>query len=326
MDTETITLSTMDYLDRANFFLEKKEILSFMENIGSAMALAKNTKKDLANTTLLKSKGLIIFNQHKLALKSIAEALKYNESVVEKFRLLKYQGIAWGYLGHLHKAKDQFLQLEQDTQEPPLLIEVYNNLVWIFLSLYQSESKKEDYLHATKKYLDLTKDSFYLLTDYQKQVYYTNSGQYYSLLKKFDKAIAKLEKAIPYSDEYHLPEIYNNLAFLHLESDELAVSDKLSDYTAKAEVIASKYKNDLEIGKALYTKAKAELKDEQFLKAIDGLYVAFDHFKKSEAFALALDCISLISEIVNEFKIECMDSFIKSLQVQIKEQSDLSKL
>ena len=197
MNSETKTLSTMDYLDRANLFLEKKEVHSFMENIGSAMALAQNNKKDLANTTLLKSKGLIIFNQHKMALKSIAEALKYNESFVEKFRLLKYQGIAWGYLGHLHKAKNQFLQLEKDMQEPTLLIEVYNNLVWIYLSLYQSEAKKEDYLHATKKYLDSTKDNFFLLTDYQKQIYYTNSGQYYSLLKEFDKAISNLEKLFP---------------------------------------------------------------------------------------------------------------------------------
>lgn len=76
--------------------------------------------------------------------------------------------------------------------------------------------------------------------------------------------------------------------------------DNINEYTVKAEIIGSKYKEDIIVARAYYIRAMSELKKDQLFLAIDTLYLSLEHYRQAEAFSLAFDCLKKINEIMKK--------------------------
>lgn len=312
------------YEEAKKILEEKKDLLDFVSNISKAEVLAVDDIDLLAKTTFLKAKGFVTFYQNRRALGSIEEALKYN-SGVEAFKLKKYKGVVLGYLGELKQAIGIFKDLLNETNDITLLAEIYINIAWANLAINTEEKSGVD-LEEARVYLDLVYKNFDLLNRIKKMQYYNNYSEYYSAIGNYAKAIEMQEKALNFSEESDLPKIYNNLASFHLKADEYGISDLVEEYTRKAEVIGTQYDNKLEIAKSFYTRAMVELREEAFLRAIDSLYLAFEHFNDSEAYPYAFDSLIKINEIVSDCRIECLKSMKDSLKNKLKNTSYYKKL
>ncbi len=258
----------------------------------------------------------ITFNQHRLAIEIIEEALKYNDGA-EAFKLKKYKGVVWGYLGELKQAIGIFKELLSETSDKSLLVGVYINIAWATVALNE-EDRIENSLEEAKKYLDMVWTEFDSLDRLKKMKYYNNYSKYYSASGNYDKAIEMQEKALDYCEESDLPKIYNNLAAFHLEADKDGIPILVKEYSEKAEVIGNKYGNKLEMAKSFYNTAMVELREEAFLQAIDYLYLAFEYFKEAEAFPHAFDSLIKITEIINDCNIEFLKSMKDSLKKKLK--------
>jgi hypothetical protein len=203
-----------------------------------------------------------------------------------------------------------------DTDEDQFLVELYINIIWADLLLYSTE-KDERLLENVKKHLDLIEGKFECLNAAKKRQFYINSSTYYAYGKEYGRSVELLLKAIEFSEERNLPEIYNNLAALYLESDKDGISRYVTEYTKKAEMIALKNKDSLEVAKCFFTSGMAELRVGDYLKALDSLYLSLKYFKDAEAYPFAFDCMMTISSIENDYKVECLKLFKRDLKNEI---------
>ncbi|MCK4259298.1 MAG: hypothetical protein KAX49_09990 [Halanaerobiales bacterium] len=300
------------YYEEAKKMLKKKDFVDFVSNISIAVETSRNSKEMLAKTTYLRVKGLITFNQYSKAINSIEEALQYNFGA-EAFELKKNKGVAKGFLGDVSKALKIFKELVTETEEINLLVGAYINIAWVHLTLNKSNSEERD-LEEAKYYLDLVNEHFDILSNRLKWKILNNYSVYYFYKEEYEKAIEMLEDSIQYCEEIDLPEICNNLAELYLKSDEDAVCEKVNEYLKKAETLGTKYNNNLALGKAFYTNAMVNLREEQIYSALDNLNVSFEYFQDAEAQVYSLECVVKINEIMNNYKLDCLKSMKKRLE------------
>ena len=303
-----IVTSVEKYYEDAKEMLEKKDLAGFMECIGSAKILAGTDKNLLAKVTYLKVEGLYSFNQFKSVKNAVAEALQYNKGD-EAFRLKEYKGIALGYLGEIERALKIFKALINESENNFLLTRIYINISWVHLTLDKSRTNLDD----AKKCLDLAKENFEDLPNRLKIQIHNNYSVYYFYKEDYEKAVDIINNSLEYCEEQDLPGLYNNLAEIYLKYGKGSL-ELVKEFSDKAEIIANKYNNQLELGKAFYTKAMAEIEDEDLFTALDTLYLSFEYFKEAEAYPYAFDSLVKINELMNNYKIDYLKSIKGSLQ------------
>lgn len=299
------------YLGEALEMLQRKDVLEFIAALSKAELLAEGEHEMMAKITFLKTHGLFKFNQYKKALESVPLALQYNTGL-ERIKVKNYEGIMLGYQGDLHKAIQVFKEILSGLEDRELLVETYMNLVWAYLSSYRL-NKDQEVLAEVKTYLNQANEYFATLSPRMKCKIIENLTVYYFTIGEHDKAIQISESSFEYYEEADLALVYNNLANMYLESDKDGVSELVNEYTKKAEVIGTKYNNNLEIAKSFYNKAVAELRDQQLFSALDTFYLSFEFFKRAEALTLAFECLIKINEVINEYKIERLKSIKATL-------------
>ena len=243
----------------------------------------------------------------------IAQAKHYNYG--ERILHLKnYEGVIYGYFGEVEKAERIFKDVLTEVTETQFATEVCLNLVWLYNTVSQIKN-----LEGSKKYLDKANSNFTFLTRTLKFKLLQNYSVYYYFLQDYDKAEESLNEAFNYAEEKDLPALYNNLAEVHLKISENGLTlTSIKDYLDKAEVIASKYNNKMEMAFSFYTRAMLELKEERLLTALDALYLAFDYFTEVEAYSYSLKCLFKINELVNEYKVECMKTMQEKLYLKVE--------
>ncbi|MCK4261378.1 MAG: hypothetical protein KAX49_20580 [Halanaerobiales bacterium] len=310
--SETV-LSVENFFEEAKEMLEKRNLVGFVENITSAKLLARDDKKFFAKILFWRAKGLYLFRNFEMAFDAINEALEYNDGS-EMIKLQKYKGLIFGYHGRLGDAISLFKELVEQTDDITLMVELYINIAWANLILYR-QCEEDLVLKEAKIYLDKANQVFDKLTNIKKKQILINYSDYYFVQKDHDKAIEKLKSAINYCQEEDLPKIYNNLAELYLIDNQLVL---VNDYLYKAEIIANKYSNFFEIGQALFITSNIEINNEEWSKAVDTLYVAFENFKLAQAFPYAFNCFTKILEISQSFNISCINSLRESIKCQFK--------
>lgn len=311
MRAESLSTARQCY-DDAKRMLAEKDLLGFITEITKAEVYSEADHNFLAEVLYLKAKGLLDFNHYKESIKAISEALIFNSGIA-RLKLLKFKGIALGYLGDLKSALKLFNELVSTTEEDNLLVELYTNIIWANLLLYKTENNG-DILENVKRHLDLIEGKLECLAPAKKRRFFINSSTYYAYCKEYDQGIELLLQAIDYSDEKNLSEIYNNLAALYLESDKDGISRYVGEYTKKAEILASRNKDSLEVAKSFFTSGMAELREGDYLKALDSLYLSLKYFKEAEAYPFALDCMMTICSIENEYKVECLKLYKQKLK------------
>ncbi len=268
--------------------------------MGSARILANGDNDLLSKIAFLKARGLYLLQEYDKALSAIDKAMKSNQGA-DVIRLQKYRGLIWGYQGRFAEAINLFSDLLEETNDYILLTELYSNITWANLALYRTEEKNK-LLEEAKKYLDL-------LDDNRKKRILLNYGEYHFCNKDYNQAIEIIERAIPYCTEEEMPLVYNNLAELHFQFGDRF---KTEEYLHKAEVLAEKYSNYLEVAKSLYTQGLLEIKDDEWLKATDSLYVSLKYFIKTNAISYAFNCFIQILDISHQLENDCVLSIKRS--------------
>ena len=142
---------------------------------------------------------------------------------------------------------------------------------------------------------------------------HNNYSVYYFYKEDYEKAVDIINNSLEYCEEQDLPGLYNNLAEIYLKYGKGSL-ELVKEFSDKAEIIANKYNNQLELGKAFYTKAMAEIEDEDLFTALDTLYLSFEYFKEAEAYPYAFDSLVKINELMNNYKIDYLKSIKGSLQ------------
>ncbi|MCK4259146.1 MAG: hypothetical protein KAX49_09215 [Halanaerobiales bacterium] len=255
-------LSVENFFEEAKEMLEKRNLVGFVENITSAKLLARDDKEFFAKILFWRAKGLYLFRNFEMAFDAINEALEYNDGS-EMIKLQKYKGLIFGYHGRLGDAISLFKELVEQTDDTILLVELYINIAWANLIMHRTQ-EDVNCLEEAKEYLDKANEHFDNLNNTKKRQICFNYGEYHYRRNNFERAIQHQEKALKFCRDEDKPKAYNNLAELYLACDKI---DKVEQYLYDAEVIGNKYKNKLEVGKALYTKRMVELKNEDWLKA-----------------------------------------------------------
>lgn len=311
-------LKAVHYYQEAQKMLEKKDLLKFVENIAIAKVMAESNEDLLAKVTFLKIQGLIEFNQHKGCLDSIAEALQFNKGD-ELIRLKHYEGIVYGFLGESKKAVNILKELVNQTTEGQCLLEVYLTLAWVYLVL-EKEAAKDTCLELGKHYLDLVHVNFDTLSDTLKRKLLNNYNVYYYRKGQYNEAIEVLNQAIQYCEKKDLPKIYNAIAEALLQANpkECLSLDEIREYLDKAEVIASEYDDNIQLGKSFDVRGTAYLKGDQLFKSLDAYYLAFEHFKKAEAYPYAFDSLIKINQVIHEYKIDALQSLGENFKEAFK--------
>lgn len=315
---EVTLLSPEKYFQEAKQMLTKNDFVEFLMKIGNALLLSKNDKEMFARTTYLHVQGLIAFNQYSKALESIEVALKHN-SGEEAFDLKKCKGLAQGYLGKANEALEIFRELLTESDDINLLVGVYINIAWVNLTLIKN--KELHNMEEVKHYLDLAEEHFESLSNRHKWKVRNAYSVYYFYTEEYEKAIEILESSMKYCEEEEIPDVYNNLAELYLKISEKDGSDNsevIKKYLDQAEVLGTKYKNNLALGYIFYTKAMIELREEQRFKALDTLYLSFEFFKDAEATVKACDTLVKIHELMDEYKHQSLQSFQNNLKYRLK--------
>lgn len=315
---ETLSLTSEKFYHQAKKMLEEKDFVDFIANISKAELLAAGDEEIISKVSFLKVQGLFKFNQYKKALESISDALKYN-SGEDVLRLKNYQGVILGFLGELPKARRIFEEIQGQVQDIELRVEIYLNIVWVSWTIGKIDSG-HNHLEEVKKYLDLANGYFDAVKPRAKGKILDSLSAYYCTIGNYAEAIELEEKALEYFEEQDLPKIYNNLAAMYLEFDkkEGFKSIKAYEYMQKAEKLGEKYKNKLEVAKAFYNQAMAQLQEDQLFAALDTLYLSFEYFKEAEALTLAFDCLVKINQIVNDYKIDRLRSLKDTLKEDLK--------
>lgn len=307
-------LSPQKCYEDAKIMLENKDLVGFVSKITSAILLVNNDKKMLAKALYLQVEGLYKLKQHKKALEYIPEAIKYNTGE-QIFRLKNYAGVIHGYLGEVGKAERSLLKILENISNKEFLTEVYLNLVWVYLTVEKKHKKLKD----AKKYLDMAYDNFDLLPNSLKRKVCNNFSVYYYYKSDFEKSIQLIDEAFNYAEEKDLPKLYNNKAEILIKYDEEAsdVFTEIKDYLDKSEVISTKFNDKIEMGFSLYIRAMLELREDQLFKALDTLYLAFDHYNEAEAYTYSLECLLKINELVSNYKADCMKTIQEKLQQKV---------
>lgn len=297
---KTSELLSVRLYEEAKEMLEKRDLLEFISKISTAIEVSRN-KVMLAKTTYLRATGLIAFNQYVKALDFIEEALEYNTGT-EAFELKKVKGVAKGYLGEMEEALKIFKELTHESNDIDLLVGVYTNIIWVYLTL-KKKNLNDQYLIETKHYLDLMNQHFESLSNKLKWKVYNNYSVYYFYKNEYGKAIEFLENSIQYCKEEDLAHIYNNLAELYLKSNESDVSIRAEEYLKKAEIIGTKYNNIISLGYTFYFKAELDLREDQLFRALDTLSLSFEYFKEAGAHALVSESVLKINKLMDEYKL-----------------------
>lgn len=312
-----LELSPMRFFEEAKHMLIKKDLLGFVSKISVAIELSRNNEEMLAKSTFLEATGLSNFNQHRKALESISEALKYNDRT-EVFTLKKLKGVSKGYLGFMEESLKIFKELITETADINLLVGVYLNISWVHLLL---KNPNEYNLEEAKHYLDLANEHFDSLSNRRKLKVLNNYSVYYFYKDEYDKAIELLEDSIKYCEEQYLPDIYNNLSELYLkiaETEDSVVAEVANEYLKKAEILATTNNNNLTLGYIFYTMAMIKLREDQLFTALDTLYLSFEFFKKAEAHIKACDTLLKINELTDDYKHSSLQSFRENLKNKLK--------
>lgn len=306
--------SAKEYFETAKVYLEKKDLVGFIENIGCAKLLAQTDMILYAKIVYYKAIGLYLLREYEKSLEAIDEALEWNDGI-EKIRLLKFKGLVFGYRGQFEEAIRLFRDLVNQSEEEKLQAEILINLAWAYLSFYRV-NEDQGLLTEALHYLDRVYQVFHTLDNIKRKRILTNYSDYYFLNKDYIKAIEMQEEAIAFCNEDDLPKVYNNLAELHLMYEELSLVD---EYLHKAEVIANKFGNYFEIGQASFIKGLAQAQDEELLKAKDSFYLALAYFSKAQAYPLAFNCFTKILEISQQFNMICIQSLRENSKGQVKD-------
>ena len=321
--SENLSLSAEKYYHKAEEVLKKKDLFDFAANISNAELLSANDEKLLAKVTFLKVKGLFKLRQYRKMLENFSDTLKLNEP--DQYELRIFQGISLAFIGEYKKAKNTFTSILSEKPDQKFIVDAYLNLAWLYTILYKKEPNEEN-LQEMKEYIDLANAYFNGVETDKKRRICINFSVYYYYAAEYEKAIDILTQSLQYSDEAHLPEIYNNLAEIYMKLDEHGVAEEVHKYSSMAETVAAKYKNNLELAKAFYTKAMAEMRKDQLFTALDSLYLAFEYFKAAEAFPYAFDCLVKINEIVNEYKVERLKALKDSVVDDFQNTAFVGKL
>lgn len=296
------------YCKRAEKMLVKKDFVGFIENIGIASFLSDNGTQAYSRVNFLKIEGLYNFNQY-------TQLVEFAPSVLEKinepdkyFLIRKYYAISLGYTGEFIKSKKVFKELLSNLSDNRYIWETYLNIAWVNLAFYKINEPNSS-LDEAKIFLDKAKEHFEDFSNKLKRIYCNNLSVYYYYSGELEKGIEILEGAIKYCDEKDLPKIYNNLAEFCLKNDEMTDKKTLQikEYTKLVEVIGTKYNDNFEMAKALYTNAMVELREGRYFLALDILYMSFEYFKGAEVFPYAFDCLKKINEIMKK-----LGEFIKN--------------
>lgn len=304
-------VSAEEYYEEAKKMLEQKDSMAFMENISYAILLSSNETQLYSKVIFLKAKGLYLLREYDKALKSIEKALKYNSGDKE-VRLLKFKGLIFYYRGLFGKSITIYEKLLKETENIELKTELLINLSAIYLTKYRTHKEDKKYLNEAFKSLKTVDDYFDSIEkDVNKKLILINFGEYYYLLGNIDKAIEKQEQAIQYCQEKDLPEVYNNLAELYVMINCLP---RAKDYLRDVEILGEKYHNYIEIAKGFFTNSKLELLNEEYLRAVDSLYMALDFFIDAEALHYAFNCFNKILEISKQFDNVCINSLQKGIK------------
>ena len=306
------------YLATACEAIKKKDLIDFVENVSKADACAENNQTYMAKVMLVRSKGLYKFNQYRKALTSIAETLKYDISNEEIFTLSGYRAIILGHLGEYQNAKDTLIPLIENRPTDANCVDVFITLSWISLLTYRGYKKEAD-LEEAKKYLDAAKTYFTHTPNRLKWKIYNNYSVYYFYQGNYEEAIHMLEEALLCCEEKDYPWVYTNMADIYLKFEGIDVAGKIKECTEKAEIIAHQYNNNYLIGRAFYLQALSELKEDMLFRCLDTLYVAFEHFKKAEAYPFAFDCLIKMNEIISDYKLDQLKSLKDSLNKEFKD-------
>lgn len=306
----TDVVSAEKFYEEAKEMLKKKDSMAFMETISYAKLLSKDTGL-YSKVVFLKAKGLYILREFDKALISIEEALKYNSND-DRVRLLKFKGLIFYHRGFFNKSINVYDKLLDQTDNIELKTELYINLSAIYLTMYRTYEEDQKHLDEAFKWLKNT-DTYFdsIKKDVNRKLICINFGEYYYLVGNINQAIKIQEQAIQYCQEKDLPEVYNNLAELCVMSSYLP---KAKEYLRDVEILGEKYHNNLEIAKGFYTNSKVELVNEEYLRAVDSLYLALDFFIDAEALPYAFKCFHKIIEVSKQFDNVCINSLQKGIK------------
>lgn len=293
--------SAKKYYEEANEMLKNRDLDRFLLKIDIAELLSKTDKEMFAKIMFLKVKGLFSFCQYKKALENMPIAIEYN-SGNELLRLKAYEGVMLGYLGETIKAEEIFLELIGEIEETEIefLVEVYLNIIWVYLTL--CEDPETHKIEEAYKYLKLSKNNFDDLPNRFKWKILNSFSVYYFFKNEYYKSIEMLENAIQYCEEKNLADIYTNLAELYMSLDKTEISVKAEEYLKKAEIIGAKYNDAISLGYTFYSRAEAEIREDQLFRALDTLSLSFEYFKEAGAYALLSDSVLKINQLMDKYK------------------------
>lgn len=293
-----------EYLGKAEESIGQKNFEDFMRFVGSAEAVSTDADS-WSQLLYLKAKGFFRFGKYKHALEAIETALEGNQDMKNYVRLVKFKASILAHKGQYREALRLLKELLTQTDDHYLLSEVYINISWVLLEFYKREPLDET-LHAIKFYLDEADEVMMKVENIEKKRRLLNNyAEYYKFKKDYDSARKMLEEELKCCSENQLPEVYNDLAQVYLEQGH---EDAMEKFLHDAELIASRYDNDMEVARALYTKAIARMvKNERndLVTVIDSLSIAFYNFTSCGAYNNAFDCFIKITEVCDTLKHDC---------------------
>lgn len=303
-----------EYLEKAEESIRQKNFEDFMRFIGGAEAVSADADS-WSQLLYVKAKGFYRFGKWEHALEAIETALAANQNMKNYVRLAKFKASILAYKGQYREAMRLLKELLAQTDDHYLRSEIYINISWVLLEYYKREPMDET-LDEVKFYLDEA-DEIMMKVDSldKKRRILNNYAEYYKFKKDYESARKMLEEELKCCTESELPEVYNDLAQVYLEQGHEDVMEK---FLHDAELIASRYDNDMEVARALYTKAIALMKRNErndLISVIDSLSIAFYNFTSCGAYNNAFDCFITITEVCDTLKHDCATT----LKEQIKE-------
>lgn len=295
-----------EYIAKAENSLNSNNYEEFLLSIGKAEAYV-NGPDSLADLAYFKAKGLFVFRKYDSATPAIEEALLLNKDADREYKLLKAKAHALAYRDQYADALRIFMELTTKTSNRQRQMAVYISITWVLLLECKSEPK-DDLLDMAKVYLDRALEIIDTgnCKPSDKRLVLNNYSEYYKYRKDYAMAIEMLDQAIPLCPESKLCEIYNDMAQLYLEqgNDEL-----MRKYINEAEISASRFGNEVEKAKALYTSAKAKIQKGEYAQAMDSLYVVFYSFVNCGLYNYANDCLGKMNEVNEALKSECISRY-----------------
>lgn len=308
------------YLEHAESALQGNDLEEFLRFLGNAEAVASNTEI-MARIFCLRAKGLYLLRRYESALKAIEEALKFPQSEKNQIRLKKSKACVLTYTGKYKESLQLLKQLTTETDEGLLLTEVYQNIAWTLLESYKANSS-DAILEEAKLYLDLAFKAIEDLDSRENQrIILANYAEYFKLKGENDMAIEMLEEGLQYRSESQLPKAYNDLAEVYMQRNEKGDLELVEKYLHDAEILATKYDNELEQAFTLYLRGLLKMNSNDFVQVMDCMYIAYNNFVSVGALNYAMDCYNKICEVSEKMKSEFVSSVKDKLIKQIKEKS-----